>query len=127
MQLKRMRALGSGINGYYANVRVTPSGELGGYELILIQDGNAIHGTLAIYEGVPSEPYAMRSPVLEGSNLTFQGLINGITQEFQATVDSAVLRLSSRTLGIGNQFLDRRADLETLARNTWEPGCGGPP
>lgn len=108
------------VTGYYSNVRFGAEGDLGGYELVLVNRSAGPVGALTFYEGVPTLPRAVRSARISGDTLVFSTIMSGTEDRFTALLygDSVVLR--SQTLAIGVQTLQNRGPLETLARTTWE-------
>jgi hypothetical protein len=111
-----------GRSGYYSNVKA-PGGELGGVEFVFIQAAEHPAALLTFYQGSAGDPWTAQNLTTAGDTLRFRIRREGRDDAFEAVFGERAVTLSSRTLGLPNQHLDKRATLRELARLTYRPGC----
>lgn len=111
-----------GRGGYYSNV-AAPGGELGGIDLVFIDAPQHPVGVLTFYEGSAGEPWAIQELTRTGDTLRFRIHRSGRPDDFQVVLGERGVTLSSSTLEIRDQRLEKRATVLELARTTYVPGC----
>jgi len=111
-----------GRSGYYSNVEA-PGGELGGVDLVFIEAAEQPVALVTFNEGSDGIPLAADQLTAAGDTLRFRIRREGREDAFEEVFGERAVTLSSRTLGLPDQHLEKRATLRELARLTYRPGC----
>ena len=111
-----------GRGGYYSNV--TPrGGEYGGMEFLVIDAPPQPVALVTFYEGSAGPPWAAQDLVIHGDSLRFRLVREGREDAFDGIFQSRAVIISSRTLDLGRQRLNKRSTVAEVAHLFWQPGC----
>ncbi len=111
-----------GRSGYYSNVTAR-GGEYGGMEFLFIDAPQQPVALATFYEGSAGSPWAAQDLVSRGDSLRFKLVRDGREDSFEAFFRDRAIVLSSRTLDLTRQRLNKRATVAEMAHLIWQPGC----
>ncbi len=111
-----------GRSGYYSNVTAR-GGEYGGMEFLFIDVTQQPVALVTFYEGSAGPPWAAQDLVPHGDSLRFKLVREGREDAFEGVFRDRAIVLSSRTLDLARQRLNKRATVSGVARLMWRPGC----
>ncbi len=111
-----------GRSGYYSNV-APRGGEYGGMEFLFIDVSQQPVALVTFYEGSAGPPWAAQDLVPHGDSLRFRLVRDGREDAFEALFRDRAIVLSSQTLALTRQRLNKRATVAEVAHLFWQPGC----
>jgi hypothetical protein len=111
-----------GRSGYYSNVTAR-GGEYGGMEFLFIDAPQQPVALATFYEGSAGPPWAAQDLVSRGDSLRFKLVRDGREDSFEAFFRDHAIVLSSPSLNLARQRLNKRATVAEVAHLIWRPGC----